>query len=121
MKCKYLNSLHILVILAGVLAFAGCASIGRPQGGAKDELPPVFVSSNPAPGAKNVKKERIDIYFNENVQLQDAFNKVIVSPVQTTAPQISANGRHVTVTLRDTLVPNATYTIDFGDAIKDLT
>ena len=120
MKCKYLNSLHILVILAGVLAFAGCASIGRPQGGAKDELPPVFVSSNPAPGARNVKKERIDIFFNENVQLQDAFNKVIVSPVQTTAPQIQSNGKHVTVTLRDTLVPNATYTIDFGDAIKDL-
>lgn len=109
-------------LLAGVLALgvAGCASIGRPQGGPKDELPPEFVRSTPDPEARNVDKNKIEIFFNENVQLEDAFNKVIVSPVQKTNPSVSSNGKRVSIELKDTLLPNTTYTIDFGDAIKDL-
>lgn len=98
----------------------GCASIGRPGGGPRDEKPPVFVRSNPMPGELNVKRQRIDVFFDENVQLDDAFNKVIVSPSQTSAPVVRSLGHRVSVELRDTLVPNVTYTIDFGDAIKDL-
>ena len=47
-------------------------------------------------------------------------NKVVVSPAQRTTPVVTANGRRITVELRDSLVPNTTYTIDFADAIKDL-
>lgn len=113
-----LYRLPILVALVGLLA--ACASIGRPEGGPRDEVPPVFVRSNPAPSALNVNRNRVEIYFDENIQLDDAFNKVIVSPVQGQAPVVRSLGRRVTVELRDTLVPDETYTIDFGDAIKDL-
>ena len=109
--------LAVAVIAALMTA---CASIGRPEGGPRDLTPPVFTGSNPRPGALNVDRQRIEITFDENVQLEDAFNKVIVSPVQKEAPQISANGRKVTVNLRDSLKSNTTYTIDFADAIKDL-
>lgn len=111
-----------IYILAAVLALltAACASIGRPEGGPRDEEPPRFVRSNPAPGQLNVKGRSFTLTFDENVQLEDAFNKVIVSPVQKEAPQVSANGRTVRVNLRDTLLPDMTYTIDFGDAVKDL-
>jgi len=113
-----LYRLPILVTL--VVMLAACASIGRPEGGPRDEKPPVFVRSTPAPSALNVNRNRIEIFFDENIQLDDAFNKVIVSPVQTQPPQVRSLGRRVTVELRDTLVPDETYTIDFGDAIKDL-
>lgn len=99
---------------------AACASMGRPEGGAKDELPPVFVRSIPEPGSINVSDGRISIYFDENVQVQDVMNKVVVSPVQKQTPSVVANGRHLSVELRDTLLPDATYTIDFSDAIRDL-
>lgn len=99
---------------------ASCASIGRPEGGPRDETPPEFVRSTPAPGALNFSGNRIEAVFDENIQLKDAFDKVIVSPVQTTAPSVRSNGRRVTVELRDTLLPNTTYTIDFADAIQDL-
>lgn len=105
------------VLLALVSA---CASIGRPQGGPRDETPPRFVRSNPRPGQLRVNNNRIHLTFDENIQLDDAFNKVVVSPVQTQPPAISSNGKGVTVELRDTLKPNTTYSIDFGDAIKDL-
>lgn len=103
-----------------VLILYSCASMGRPEGGPRDMTPPVFVRATPAMEATKVNPKRILINFDENVQLEDAFNKVIVSPVQLSPPQITANGRTVTVDFRDTLQANSTYTIDFGDAIKDL-
>lgn len=106
-------------IIISVLAGA-CASMGRPEGGPRDEVPPEFVSSNPAPGALNVHRTTMTVVFNENVQLEDAFSKVVVSPAQKEPPAVSANGKRVTVRLRDTLISNTTYTIDFADAIKDL-
>lgn len=115
-----MKSLYALPAVIAVLILTACASIGRPEGGLRDEDPPVFVRSVPAPGAVNVDGNRLSIYFDENVQLEDAFNKVVISPVQLEAAQINANGRRVNIELRDTLKPDMTYTIDFGDAIKDL-
>lgn len=99
---------------------ASCASIGRPQGGARDVTPPAYVRSNPPHGTLNFKGERVEVFFDENIQLDDAFNKVIVSPTQKITPVVRSFGRRVTVELRDTLKPNTTYTIDFADAIQDL-
>ena len=119
MQFSWRHLLALLSVAGGLLAPA-CASIGRPEGGARDETPPVFVSARPAPGSTDVGTTRFAVFFDENIQLDDAFNKVIVSPAQTTPPAVSANGRRLSVELRDTLIPNTTYTIDFGDAIKDL-
>lgn len=120
MKHCPITPMHWLLVAALAAICAACASIGRPQGGPKDTTPPVLVRSNPASQERNVSRNTISLFFDENVQLQDAFNKVIVSPVQINSPVVSSNGRRVTVELKDTLLPNTTYTIDFGDAIKDL-
>lgn len=120
MRHNSLTSLRIFAAAALAALLAACASIGTPSGGPRDEEPPVFVRSNPAPGALNVDRNRLDIYFDENIKLDDAFNKVIVSPPQKNTPMVSANGRHLTVDLKDSLLPNTTYTIDFADAIQDL-
>jgi len=113
---------YLPLLLAAVLTglLTACASMGRPEGGPRDYDPPVFVRSNPAPGALNVKQKRFEIYFNENLKLDDVTNKVVISPAQNQMPQIIANGKRITVDLKDTLIPDATYTIDFSDAIQDL-
>lgn len=115
-----LTPLRLIPLILLSVLMAACASIGRPEGGPRDELPPVFVRSTPMPGDTGVDARNINIYFDENVQLEDAFNKVVISPVQIQAPTVSANGRRVTVRLNDTIRQGTTYTIDFGDAIKDL-
>lgn len=109
----------LLTVIAGAL-LAACASMGRPEGGPVDVDPPVFVKSNPAPSQLNVKGNKIEIIFNENVQIENPSEKVVVSPAQQIQPVITALGRKVTVELRDTLIPSTTYTIDFSDAISDL-
>ena len=112
--------MHLLLIMALTVIVAACASIGRPEGGPRDEMPPVFVKSEPAIGALNYTNEKIVIEFDENVQVKDVMDKVVVSPAQKSMPSITANGRRVYVELKDTMLPNTTYTIDFSDAISDL-
>lgn len=117
---RSVSALRLLFIIAVTAFLAACASMGRPEGGPRDMNPPVFVRSNPRPGQLNVTANKITVEFDENVALDDAMNKVVVSPAQRTTPMVSANGRRVTVELRDTMKPGVTYTIDFADAIKDL-
>ena len=113
---------YLRIIAAAIVAviMAACASMGRPEGGPRDEEPPVFMGSTPAPGALDVKSNKITIRFNENVQVSDPLTKVVISPAQVTTPLITAAGKNIVVELRDTLIPNTTYTVDFSDAIKDL-
>ena len=82
------SSLHLLPAAAAALVLTACASVGRPEGGARDELPPEYVRSTPAQGEKNVSGTSFSVIFNENVQLEDAFNKVVISPVQLEASQL---------------------------------
>lgn len=114
------HRLHILLYAVVGLLMGACASIGRPNGGAYDYDPPVLVKVSPGTGERNVTKNKVVLEFDENVQVQDVMTKVVVSPAQKLNPQVTANGHKVTVELRDSLLPNTTYTIDFSDAIKDL-
>lgn len=107
-------SLGISLFLA-----VSCASIGNPTGGPRDEDPPIFVRANPAPNSVNVNRNRIDIEFNEIVNVKDAFTKVVVSPPSKQVPRVSSSGRRVSVLFQDTLLENTTYTIDFGNSIED--
>ena len=110
-----------VILLSAIVALllAACASMGRPDGGPYDEDPPVLVKSSPALNATGVTDGKIEIVFDENVKLQNAFEKVVVSPPQKQMPEIRSNGKRVTVELFDTLVPGTTYSIDFSDAIAD--
>lgn len=108
----------LLYFLIAMMAVA-CASVGNPGGGPRDEDPPRFVSSSPAPYTVGVTKGRVVIQFDEIVNVKDAFTKVVVSPVSRSTPRVSSAGRRVIVDFPDSLIPNTTYTIDFGNAIED--
>lgn len=101
------------------LIMAGCASMGSPDGGPYDEDAPIFVSSTPAAYATNVTDNKFVLEFNENIKLENAFEKVMVSPPQIEMPEIKYSGKHITVELFDSLKPNTTYSIDFNDAVVD--
>ena len=112
--------LYLLAVSSCLLAIS-CARMGNPDGGWYDDTPPYVVNSSPTDMATDVKPKRVSIYFNEFIKLEDAQNKVIISPPQLEMPEIKASGKRVIVDLKDTLKENTTYTIDFGDAISDFT
>ncbi len=121
MRNKILSIIGIILALYSSITFqTGCAQIGAPTGGTKDSLAPVLLKATPDTFARNFRDNRITLSFNEYVEVQDIQNNVLVSPLQKTNPNINYNLRTVTIRLRDTLLPNTTYSINFGNAIKDV-
>ena len=110
---------EIIMSLLPALALVACASIGAPDGGPYDEEPPVLLKATPVLNATGVSVAKITLEFDENVTLQNAFENVVVSPPQFEMPVIKYNGKKVTVELLDTLKPNTTYSVDFGNTIVD--
>lgn len=108
------------LLLLAAFSLAGCARMGTPDGGPYDETPPKVVHTSPKYGAANEKNaQKVVIEFDEIVKIDNAMEKVVISPPQINQPEIEALGRRITVTLLDSLKPDMTYTIDFADAIVD--
>ena len=114
----------MLALVAGlysVIAYtSGCAQISAPTGGPTDSIPPRLVKALPALNNTGFTGNRISLSFNENIDLQELQNNLIISPAQKTTPTISYNRKSISIRLRDSLLPNTTYSIDFGNAIKDV-
>ena len=108
-----------IIIFTTAMLAAACASMGTPDGGPYDEAPPIFLTSTPASNATNASENKITLEFDEFIKLQNAYEKIVVSPPQMQQPEIKANGKRITVELLDSLKPSTTYTIDFNDAIAD--
>lgn len=102
-----------------VLLIYACANRGYPEGGPKDTTPPEVVTEVPESFSKNFDKKRVNIYFNEFVQLKDVNEKFIFSPPLKKNPKVSLRGKYIQISIGDTLKPNTTYSMDFADAIVD--
>lgn len=108
----------VAALFAGAALYS-CATIGNPSGGPRDEDPPRFIKASPAPSSVNFSGNRAVIEFDEIVNVKDAFSKVVISPTSAETPRVSSLGRRVVINFSDSLQPNTTYTVDFGDAIQD--
>lgn len=115
-------SKHIFFFSSLLILLGGCANMAQgPTGGKKDTESPKFVKSTPSPNEKNVNVKRIEIDFNEYVQITNPSQNLVVSPPQKSSPIAKALGKKIIVELKDSLRPNATYTLDFRNCIGDYT
>lgn len=107
------------LIMAVVLH--SCASQMAPSGGEKDVIPPAVVRTTPANLSTHFAAEKINITFDEFIQLGDFNSQVFFSPALNQRPHFKVHGKTLTITLQDTLLPKTTYTVNFGNAVKDIT
>ena len=117
------NKIFFLIVSIAFL-FEGCANVGSLKGGAKDTTPPQIVKEKSTPNLQtNFKKQPIILTFNEWVKMDDAFNQIVVSPPLNERPEVVLKGKKLYFDFAkdEVLRENATYTISFGDAIKDIT
>lgn len=119
-KTGHLSCLCVVFCCYAFMLFSGCAQIGAPTGGPRDTLAPVLLKARPENMNLNFIGNRIVFQFNEYIEVRDLQNNLLISPYQKASPLINYNFRTVTVKFRDTLLPNTTYTLDFGSAIRDL-
>ncbi|MHC5354459.1 Ig-like domain-containing domain [Myroides sp. LJL115] len=104
------------------LFFANCAKRGSISGGPKDTLPPVLIHSIPKNYSTNFDQKEVRILFDEYIKVNNLNQYLIISPPMENMPDISPMGipkKTLTIRFRDSLAPNTTYNINFGNAIAD--
>lgn len=116
------RSLAYIFVFFIIFSCLQCASKGSPTGGPKDVTPPVLTKAEPENMTTNFKAEKIRLYFDELVKLKDVQEQLIVSPPLKNQPTLTPQGsasKYVEIILKDTLLENTTYTLNFGQSIVD--
>lgn len=98
-----------------------CAQVVAPGGGPIDRTPPRVLKYTPDSAKLNFTARSIEINFDEYIQLKDLNNQLIVSPPLEHTPDITVKNKTLYIELdkKETLKPNTTYSINFGNAIQD--
>lgn len=110
----------LLIYTCIVLFGARCAQITPLTGGKKDVTPPKQLSSVPENASLNFKSKTIEVQFDEYITIKDIANQFIITPQTKETPEIQAQGKKLKITFNETLLPNTTYKLAFGNAISDL-
>jgi hypothetical protein len=118
MRQKTIYSLFLLLFL---FTFYRCANPVTPTGGPKDSKPPESVNCFPPNLSTHFAEKEIKLEFDEFIQLKDPDNQVTISPPWLPNTDFKIRGKFVIVKLNDSLRPNTTYSLNFGDAISDIT
>lgn len=118
---KYFSIFLSILFISKILVLNSCANIIPPDGGPKDTIAPILIKAIPIDSVTGFNSNKITLTFNEYVVLDNNWSQnVIVSPNPLTMPYIESKLQNVTVKLKDTLLPNTTYAINFGNSIKDV-
>jgi hypothetical protein len=109
------------VFLLLVFLLIGCAKRGSITGGMKDTIAPKMVNSLPKNFSTNFTGKEIKISFNEYINLKDINKQLIISPPMKRQPEILPYNasKVITIKIKDTLLPNTTYSFNFGKSIQD--
>ena len=110
-----------IIVILSIITIASCAKRGTITGGFKDTLAPILLNSSPENGTVNFKGKEIKLYFNEYVKLKNVNKQLIVSPPMDKQPEVLPYNasKVITIKLNDTLLPNTTYSLNFGQSIED--
>ena len=118
MKALFYSFLTAIIFFSSV----NCARKGRPNGGPKDTLSPIMVTAYPPYESINFEKKKIKLQFDEYVKFKDLNKQLIISPPLKNTPEITPIGtasKTVLIKITDTLKPDTTYSINFGNSIID--
>lgn len=109
------------VLLLLVFLVIGCAKKGTITGGLKDTIAPKMVNSLPKNFSTNFTGKEIKISFDEYIKLKDINKQLIISPPMKRQPEILPYNasKVITIRIKDTLLPNTTYSFNFGKSIAD--
>jgi Bacterial Ig-like domain len=115
----------ISFVTAGVLVICctQCATPVVPRGGPKDVTPPSVVVEESTPNPMtNFDLDQIRITLDEWVQLKNASTQMVISPPIEPRPFPRLDRKTVVIDIDpETILDNTTYTINFGEAIQDIT
>ncbi len=111
-----------LILLVPVIY--SCANIKGISGGPKDERAPQLIANKSSlPFQKNFNGKQLNFYFDEWIRLENPQSAITISPSLEFPPKYILKGKNLVIQFDDKeqLKPNTSYSIQFGEAIKDIT
>ena len=113
-------SMIAATVLLCTIAHSCANTKASPAGGPKDTLPPILLGVKPNWGdtAFPLTGGTVRLKFDEYTVVKDA-NAILLSPPHKKKPKTKVKGKEIVVMFQDTLLPNTTYTIDFGQGLAD--
>ena len=114
------NNFRYISLLLLILCVS-CAKRGSITGGLKDTIAPTLKSSFPENYSVKFQGNKIKLAFDENIKLKNLNKQLIISPPMKHEPLIlpTTPTKTLAITLKDTLQPNTTYSLNFGQSIAD--
>jgi len=110
-----------IAALVCTTALCRCANPVTPTGGNKDITPPKLVLSNPTNRSTGVTPKIVVFKFDENIQVSNAKEQIIISPVPKNKPTITMGKNYIKIGFAEnTLLENTTYSIQLNGCVKDL-
>ena len=114
---------NLIYTVLSIAIINSCAKRGTPTGGPVDSIPPVLVNASPKLNSVNFDSEEIKLTFDEFVKLDNVQDQLIISPpIEKTSYEVkplSGVTKKVFLKFLDSLESKTTYTVNFGNAIKD--
>jgi uncharacterized protein (DUF2141 family) len=111
--------LNPFICLSVILFATSCANVVPPTGGPVDPTPPAVINQYPAQGTVNFNGNKLIIEFDEFLAPIADPSSIIISPTPSKAPEISVRKKKITLHFSEPLKRGTTYTVNFGDNIKD--
>ena len=107
------------LFITTLLIIQSCAQMASPPGGTKDTLAPKLVTSIPLNKSKNYKGKKLELTFNEYVNVRNLNQELLITPnIGTYQTRIRPNG--LSILLDSTLKDQTTYTFNFRNSIEDM-
>ena len=114
---------NLIYTVLSIVIINGCAKRGSPSGGPVDSIAPVLINASPKLNSINFDSEEIKLTFDEFVKLDKVEDQLIISPpLEKTSYEVkplSGVTKKVFLKFLDSLESETTYTINFGNSIKD--
>ena len=118
-----MKKIKLIFLVLFCSSLINCAKRGIPDGGPKDENPPVLLNAEPEENSVNFNEDRIRLYFNEYIKLKDFRKQLVVSPpidksFYSISPQSGAS-KYIQIDIKEQLDENSTYVFNFGRSVVD--
>ena len=113
----------LIYTVLSIVVISGCAKRGSPTGGPVDSIPPVLINASPKINSTNFDSKEIRLTFDEFVKLDKVEEQLIISPpIDKSSYEVkplSGVTKKVFLEFIDSLETETTYSINFGNSIKD--
>lgn len=102
------------------VAITGCALPASPDGGPRDQQPPIILTASIRLGSTGIEAEKATWTFDEYVVLASPQQNMLSSPPLPAGTTYELKGKTLVISWPEPLLDSSTYVLQWGNTVRDL-